>query len=53
MHTMGSDFEWDSAHIYFKNLDRLVNYINDRKDYNMEIMYSTPSKYLEVSINTI
>ena len=51
MHTMGSDFQWDSAPIYFKNLDKLVNYINENKDeYNMEILYSTPSIYLEVSL---
>ena len=51
MHTMGSDFEWDTAPIFYKNLDRLLKYINNRKvEYNMEIIYSTPSLYLEVSI---
>ena len=50
MHPIGSDFDWESAHVYFKNLDRLLNYINNRKEeYNMEIMYSTPSIYLKVS----
>ena len=50
MHTMGSDFDWDSP-MFYKNLDRLLNYIKDRKDeYNMEIMYSTPSLYLEVKL---
>ena len=51
MHTMGSDFEWDTAPMFYKNLDRLLKYINNRKvEYNMEIIYSTPSLYLEVSI---
>ena len=47
-HTLGEDFQWDASPIYFKNIDKLLNYINTRKEeYNMEILYSTPSKYLE------
>jgi hypothetical protein len=48
-HTLGEDFEWDAAPLYYKNIDKLIDYINERKEeYNMEIIYSTPSKYLEV-----
>lgn len=47
MHTMGEDFEWSNAAVFYKNLDKLMNYINERKDlYQMEIIYSTPSQYL-------
>jgi hypothetical protein len=49
MHTMGSDFEWESAPCFYKNLDKLINYINPRSDYQMVIKYSTPSIYLEVN----
>ncbi len=32
MHTMGSDFEWTNSAIIYKNLDKLIDYINERKD---------------------
>lgn len=48
IHTMGSDFEWSNAPLFYKNLDKLVNYINERKtQFNMEFLYSTPSRYIE------
>ena len=48
MHTFGSDFEWDSSPIFYKNLDKLMIYINNRKeDFNIELLYSTPSDYIE------
>jgi hypothetical protein len=28
MHTLGSDFAWSNAPMYFKNIDRLIKYIN-------------------------
>lgn len=31
MHTLGSDFAWSNAPMYYKNIDRLINYINNHK----------------------
>ena len=48
MHTFGTDFNWENANMYYKNLDKLINHVNSNKDqFNMEIFYSTPSLYVE------
>ncbi|CAD8084472.1 unnamed protein product [Paramecium primaurelia] len=48
MHTLGTDFGWSNAQMYYTNIDRLIKYINSNKQkYNMQIMYSTPSQYLQ------
>jgi hypothetical protein len=45
MHTLGEDFNFEDARKYFKNIDRIVNYVNSNKDkFNVTIQYSTPSK---------
>ncbi len=50
MHTLGEDFHYIDGNIWFKNVDKLINYINARSSqYGMTIKYSTPSEY----INTI
>ncbi|KAH8283707.1 hypothetical protein KR018_012604 [Drosophila ironensis] len=45
---MGGDFQYSNARINYKNMDKLIKYINERQtngsDYN--IFYSTPSCYL-------
>jgi hypothetical protein len=30
MHTFGGDFNYVNARIFFKNLDKLINYINNK-----------------------
>jgi hypothetical protein len=30
MHTMGEDFQYANARMWFKNMDKLVNFINAR-----------------------
>ena len=30
MFTMGNDFAWEGAHEWFKNLDKLVKYVNEK-----------------------
>lgn len=47
MHTFGSDFEWTNSQIFYKNLDKLIKYVNSHPEYNMELKYSTPSLYLK------
>ena len=46
--TMGSDFQYTNAHIWFKNLDKLIYFVNKRQinGSKINIFYSTPSCYL-------
>jgi len=47
MHTMGEDFNYASALMWYKNMDKLIDYINARSDiYQVKVFYSTPSIYL-------
>nr|CAD7449280.1 unnamed protein product [Timema bartmani] len=45
--TMGEDFHYQDAHLWFKNLDKLINYVNAKEDSNLNLVYSTPSCYLK------
>lgn len=46
--TMGSDFNYVQAHMWFKELDKLIKYVNARQAVgsNINLLYSTPSCYL-------
>lgn len=46
--TMGSDFQDQNANEKFKNLDKLIHYVNLQQDNgsDINIFYSTPSCYL-------
>jgi lysosomal alpha-mannosidase len=46
MFTMGSDFNYESALEWYKNLDKLIRYVNKMSD-EVEVFYSTPSRYLD------
>ncbi len=46
IHTMGSDFQYSNAHKYFKNMDKLINYIQEKPEYGVNVFYSTPSRYV-------
>lgn len=44
----GCDFAFQNARINFKNMDKLVSYINNNSAaYGMQLKYSTPSRYVE------
>ncbi|XP_055596638.1 lysosomal alpha-mannosidase-like isoform X1 [Uranotaenia lowii] len=47
--TMGGDFTYMDANVYFKNLDKLIRYTNARQanGSNVNVFYSTPSCYLK------
>ncbi|XP_029732563.2 lysosomal alpha-mannosidase-like [Aedes albopictus] len=47
--TMGGDFTYMDANVYFKNLDKLIRYTNARQSNgsNVNVFYSTPSCYLK------
>ena len=43
MLTMGSDFQYMNARIWYQNMDKLMKYVN--KDSRVNAFYSTPSKF--------
>jgi lysosomal alpha-mannosidase len=47
--TMGSDFQYNNANVWFKNLDKLIKYVNELQGNGSKInaFYSTPSCYLK------
>ena len=42
MFTMGSDFQFQNAHLQYKNLDKLIHYVN--LDGRVNAFYSTPAE---------
>ncbi|RWS08571.1 lysosomal alpha-mannosidase-like protein [Dinothrombium tinctorium] len=46
--TMGSDFQYQNAHIWYKNLDKLIKYVNEQQENGskVNVFYSSPSCYL-------
>ncbi|GMP34297.1 hypothetical protein CsSME_00007221 [Camellia sinensis var. sinensis] len=45
MFTMGSDFKYQYAHTWFRNMDKLIHYVN--QDGRVNALYSTPSIYTD------
>ncbi|KAH8306687.1 hypothetical protein KR044_006530 [Drosophila immigrans] len=47
--TMGEDFHYQNADMWYKNLDKLIKYANERQSNgsNINLLYSTPSCYLK------
>jgi len=52
MLTMGSDFHYANAHVWYKNLDKLIHYVNE--DGRVNVFYSSPEDYVaaKYSYNT-
>ena len=46
MFTMGSDFQYENANTWYKNLDKLIHYVN--LDGRVNAFYSTPLAYTQV-----
>lgn len=44
MLTMGSDFHYANAHVWYKNLDKLIRYVNE--DGRVNVFYSSPEDYV-------
>ncbi|KAJ7516921.1 hypothetical protein O6H91_21G004600 [Diphasiastrum complanatum] len=47
MWTMGSDFTYENANTWFKQIDKLIHYVN--KDGRVNAFYSTPSIYVDAN----
>ena len=45
--TMGNDFNYQHAEMWFTNLDRLIRYVREKRGSEVNIIYSTPSCYLK------
>ncbi|XP_070684120.1 lysosomal alpha-mannosidase [Pempheris klunzingeri] len=47
--TMGSDFQYENANLWYKNLDKLIHYVNGQQanGRKVNVLYSTPSCYLQ------
>ena len=53
MMTMGSDFQYNNAQVWYKNLDKLIKYVNEKQTEGSRVnaFYSTPSCYTKVGLN--
>ncbi len=48
MFTMGGDFTYQLADMYYKNLDKLIRHMNERTaETGINVLYSTPYCYLK------
>jgi lysosomal alpha-mannosidase len=46
--TFGCDFQFENANINFKNMDKLMDYINSHpSEFNVTVIYSTPGTYID------
>ncbi|XP_010249228.1 PREDICTED: alpha-mannosidase At3g26720-like [Nelumbo nucifera] len=50
MWTMGTDFKYQYAHTWFRQMDKLIHYVN--KDGRVNALYSTPSIYTDAKYAT-
>ncbi|XP_076427994.1 lysosomal alpha-mannosidase isoform X2 [Peromyscus maniculatus bairdii] len=47
--TMGSDFQYENANMWFKNMDKLIRLVNEQQQAEgskVHVLYSTPACYL-------
>lgn len=45
-HTIGEDFHYSNARMWFMNFDKLINHINKNSSYGVTFKYATPSEYI-------
>ncbi|KAK6920446.1 Glycoside hydrolase family 38, N-terminal domain [Dillenia turbinata] len=50
MWTMGTDFKYQYAHTWYRNMDKLIHYVN--QDGRVNALYSTPSIYTDAKYAT-
>jgi hypothetical protein len=44
---MGEDFHYANARMWYKNIDKLMNFVNSRPEYGVKLVYSTPGIYTD------
>lgn len=49
MLTMGEDFTYSDAHLWFSNMDKLIQYANEEGKLN--VFYSTPTQYTKAKLD--
>ncbi|XP_073823591.1 lysosomal alpha-mannosidase-like [Musca autumnalis] len=51
---MGDDFNYENAYVNYKNMDKLIKYVNERQlqGAKVNVFYSTPACYLNALHNT-
>jgi lysosomal alpha-mannosidase len=48
MFTMGDDFTYQNAAMYYKNMDKLIRHMNERTaETKINLLYSTPSCFVK------
>lgn len=47
IHTLGEDFQYTNSRMWYKNVDKLIAYINSRPELGVTVKYSTPSAYID------
>jgi hypothetical protein len=47
LHTLGEDFQYTNSRMWYKNIDKLLKYINSKPEYGIKVIYSTPSVYID------
>ena len=47
MHTIGEDFHYSNARLWYLNFDKLFKYINSRPEFGVKLKYATPGEYIE------
>lgn len=48
---IGGDYNYQIANYDFKNMDKLINYINNNSTFGLNLFYSTPSTYVKAVNN--
>ena len=52
--TMGEDFQYQAAHSWFQNMDKLILYINSQQErFGINIFYSTPGNYITHKVDLL
>ena len=48
MFTMGDDFQYQNARMYYKNMDKLIKHMNEKsEETGIHVLYSTPACYVQ------
>ena len=45
--TLRKDFTYTNSRMWYKNVDKLIKYINALPEYSFRILYSTPEDYID------